>query len=234
MMPESALHGWDFLPSRQHCTSTADLPVPMVLQCARTSRAAAPSTSPRFATEELRPSPLHCSTFHWQEPVSRVSFLRASSATTPSLPCPTASMPPPPTRRHRPLVVPHFVIGPHFCAQGRIVPTGAQGPRVREGGGGRPPLPPPPKLVARLPARPMPPTSPPPPTPPTAPSPPGPASPMALDAAEARVPADSVPKGMREWKRLAAYLKRWAQRGDKEGEFMVEREDEDGILVEDE
>jgi hypothetical protein len=43
-----------------------------------------------------------------------------------------------------------------------------------------------------------------------------------------------LPKGIRESKRLAAYLKRWEKRGNKEGGFMVECEDEDDVSTDDE
>ncbi len=46
----------------------------------------------------------------------------------------------------------------------------------------------------------------------------------------ARVPAE----GHRESDLLAAHLKRWAQRGNKAGKFMVERGDENDISTDNE
>ncbi len=40
---------------------------------------------------------------------------------------------------------------------------------------------------------------------------------------------ECLPSGIRECKRMPPNLKRRAQRGDKAGEFMVERENEDDI-----
>ncbi len=44
---------------------------------------------------------------------------------------------------------------------------------------------------------------------------------------------ECLTKGICKSKHLEAYLKRWEQRGDKEGEFMVERKDEDNNLTDD-